>query len=106
MWFHCGTDEMRWIPTEQHELQDNLKVAPFLESKRRLKIITQNPIISAKFDAWRKLHMLVGHNTKLLMNSPLMKNPNILAAIVDRILQDWTRRGIKIIDNLYANNIF
>lgn len=58
MWFHCRADEVKWMSIEQHELQDNpLTIVPFLESKKKLKTITQNPIISATFNAWQQLHV-------------------------------------------------
>lgn len=35
-----------------------------------------------------------------------MNNPNIPAALADGILQNWVRKGVKIVSDLYTNNVF
>lgn len=35
-----------------------------------------------------------------------MNNPNIPAALADGIFQNWVRKGVKIVSDLYTNNVF
>ncbi len=72
-----------------------LTVIPFLGTRKKLSVITKNPVLLDTFDAWQESHRLLGLNTSLLVNTPLDGNPNIPSPIVDKTIQSWIKKGIK-----------
>ncbi len=107
IWLHPRNSDVRWVSIEQHEMKATpVTVIPFLGTRKKLSVITKNPVLLDNFDAWQESHRLLGLNTSLLVNTPLDGNPNIPSPIVDKTIQSWIKKGIKTIGDLYVNGIF
>uniref|UniRef100_A0A3B3V2X0 Reverse transcriptase zinc-binding domain-containing protein n=1 Tax=Poecilia latipinna TaxID=48699 RepID=A0A3B3V2X0_9TELE len=107
MWTHSNDNNVRWVSIEQQELKfGSLAIIPFLSSKKQLSTITSNPLILATYNAWFQLHAFLNLNIQLLVNTPFKDNPSIPQPIADGILQTWVRKGIRLVRDLYTNNVF
>lgn len=83
---------------------DELNVVPFLGSKSILSTFTKNPLIHNTFSAWVESHNLCSFITVQLRHLPLRENPIVPPGITNNSLKAWVIKGIKTLEDLYAND--
>lgn len=81
-----------------------LKVVPFLGSKSYLSTFTKNQLILNTFSSWVESHNLCSFNPVPLRHLPLWENPIVPPGIADSTLKAWASKGIKTLEDLYAND--
>jgi hypothetical protein len=105
IWLHPEKVATNWTVIEQWEMGSiPLKVIPFLGSKRCLSSFTKNPLILHTFSAWMESNNLCSLSIAPLRHLPLCENPIIPIGIADSTLKAWASKGLKTLDDLYANN--
>ncbi len=63
IWLHPRNSDVRWVSIEQHEIKSTpVTVIPFLGTRKKLSVITKNPVCLDTFDAWQESHRLLGLN--------------------------------------------
>ena len=74
-------------------------------SRKELSLLTKNPILLNTFEAWRESHKLLGLDISLMRRTPLWDNPTIPHPIADAVLKRWINNGVRVVGDLYTNNI-